>query len=248
MLANSAIEVLDWDSAFFGLKVARVRDTRLNPGAAGRIIQECVEESIDCLYFLADSTDAATCREAEAGGFHLVDVRLTLRADRAACQKEPRGSRVRLFNPGDLSTLMNIARTSHRDTRFYYDPGFTQAQCDELYATWIERSCDGFADAVLVAEASGRPAGYVSCRLSGGESRIGLIAVDAASRHCGLGAELVASAMHWSAEHGAECVRVTTQARNVGATRLYERAGFLSDSVQLWYHAWPTSAPRGSNY
>jgi hypothetical protein len=31
---------------------------------------------------------------------------------------------------------------------------------------------------------------------------------------------------------------VQTQARNVGAQRLYERAGFLASRVDIWLHRW----------
>jgi hypothetical protein len=39
-------------------------------------------------------------------------------------------------------------------------------------------------------------------------------------------------------------VNVVTQGRNSKAQRLYERCGFLTRSVQLWYHRW--FMPRGA--
>jgi ribosomal protein S18 acetylase RimI-like enzyme len=33
-------------------------------------------------------------------------------------------------------------------------------------------------------------------------------------------------------------VSVVTQGRNVAAQRLYQRAGFVTASTQLWYHRW----------
>jgi ribosomal protein S18 acetylase RimI-like enzyme len=33
-------------------------------------------------------------------------------------------------------------------------------------------------------------------------------------------------------------VNVVTQGRNVRAQRLYQKSGFATDSVMLWYHKW----------
>jgi hypothetical protein len=37
---------------------------------------------------------------------------------------------------------------------------------------------------------------------------------------------------------GASVLTVATQARNIAAQRLYQRAGFLTSSVRVWYHRW----------
>jgi dTDP-4-amino-4,6-dideoxy-D-galactose acyltransferase len=138
----------------------------------------------------------------------------------------------------DADALRAIAAASHGVTRFYADPNFPDERCDELYDTWIRRSLEGWADAVLVAEADGRPAGYVSCHLDGGTGSIGLIAVDASARRSGLGVDLARAAIAWCATRGAERMTVVTQGRNVPALRTFQRAGFLASSVDLWLHKW----------
>jgi GNAT superfamily N-acetyltransferase len=136
--------------------------------------------------------------------------------------------------------LRRIAASSHRDSRFYADPHFDRGRCDELYATWIEKSCRGeTADVVLVAEHAGEPAGYVSClRGESGLGLIGLIAVDAAAQGLGLGSALMGAALRWLAERGASRVRVATQGRNARAQRFYQAHGLLTQSIGLWFHRW----------
>jgi ribosomal protein S18 acetylase RimI-like enzyme len=131
-----------------------------------------------------------------------------------------------------------MARVNHRDTRFYYDGHFSQRECDTLYETWIERSCNGYTDAVLVAERDRQPAGYITCDLHGDYGQIGLLGVGEAWQGQGIGQALIDAALHWFGERGIERVQVVTQGRNHRAQRAYQRRGFVSSEVQLWYHRW----------
>ena len=127
---------------------------------------------------------------------------------------------------------MDIARRSHRDSRFYHDPAFDRVRCDELYATWIRRSCQGWADTVLVATDHGQPAGYLTRK---GNS-IGLVAVADRARGRGLGTQLVQAAQRYFYSSGAAYAEVVTQGRNQAARELYLRCGFRVVNAQHWYH------------
>ena len=229
---------LDWDSNFFERRIARLNASRLYPQNVQQALQWCEQNRIDCLYFLADSDDPQTTRLAEENRFQFVDVRVTY--ERAVSYKENGEAtpNVRLATEADLPLLAKIARSGHQDSRFYFDEHFERAQCDRLYETWIEKSMQGFADAVLVAESGQQAAAYVTCKQTKQEARIGLIGVSEAHRGKGLGSTLVTRFLAWASERGAVQARVVTQGRNVGAQRLYQKCGFLSASLQLWYHRW----------
>lgn len=190
------------------------------------------EHQVACLYFLCRDEPGAAVR-AEEAGFRLTDVRVEL-ARRAA--DEP--SSVRAARSEDEAPLRGMARANHRITRFYADPNFPDERCDDLYETWIARSLEGWADAVLVAESEGRPAGYVSLHDRDGTGSIGLIGVDADSRGRQLGRDLVLGAVRWCAERGLADVTVVTQGRNVPALRTFESCGFRTTDVGLWFHKW----------
>jgi RimJ/RimL family protein N-acetyltransferase len=199
------------------------------------------EQNVDCLYFLADSGDASTVTFAETNGFNLVDLKVT--KEKLLSPGSSLGSetekRIRLVLPEDVSRLRCIAGVSHTDSRFYFDPHFSQEQCKALYETWIEKSCHGWADAVLVAERERSVVGYISCHRDAAETgRIGLLGVAAEARGEGLGLVLVQAALDWFKTQEISRVTVVTQGRNTAAQRLYERAGFVTRSVQLWYHRW----------
>jgi dTDP-4-amino-4,6-dideoxy-D-galactose acyltransferase len=229
--------VLNWDSAFFGFRVARIREKRLTTPTLASILEWCGRERVRCLYFLASGDSAETTALVEGNGFRMADLRFTLARELGVIAGSTKS--VRSFSESDLPSLQAIAAVSHRDSRFYYDPGFPDQRCDELYATWIERSCHGYADTVLVAEHGCEPAGYVSCHLqSGGIGAIGLLAVADRSRGLGLGRQLITGALRFLAESGCKQATVVTQGRNCAAQRLYQNCGFRSASMEVWYHRW----------
>jgi ribosomal protein S18 acetylase RimI-like enzyme len=189
---------------------------------------------------LGDAGDPITTRLAESNNFKLVDIRLTLEIQvPAQCAPDTSSSRIRGFLEQDIPVLRGIAKASHRDSRFYFDGNFPVRLCDELYETWIEKSCRGSAHNVLVAEHEGAPVGYITCHLDGPESgHIGLISVQADIQGKGFGKALVCQATSWFAEQKIKTVHVVTQGRNVRAQRMYQRCGFVTRSVELWYHRW----------
>lgn len=227
---------LDWDSDFFGFPVGRVVESDLTEAQMREVLDWCATEQIRCLYLLTGADKLRTARLAEASGFHLADIRVTLdstpRADARAA------ARVRSARPDDVPELAEIAAVSHTDSRFFNDPGFSRERCAALYRVWIEKSCAGSADAVLVSDYEGRAAGYITCHIDGETGSIGLIAVGAAARGMGLGRDLVAAALDWFAARGIRRVSVVTQGGNIPALRMYEREGFRVFSTELWYHRW----------
>ena len=229
---------LEWDSNFFSLRIARLNVTRLDQQTVTDALEWCKSNRIDCLYFLADPDHAATPILAEKNGFHLTDVRMTFEKPLGQSEAFPAQETVRLAREEDLPALQEIARNTHHDTRFYVDGHFDRDKCDRLYATWIENSFRGFAQAVLVADVANAPAAYLTCHLKCGESQIGLLGVGAQYQGRRLGTKLVQQFLSWSREQNAQRAIVVTQGRNLPAQRLYQRNGFATASLQLWYHRW----------
>jgi RimJ/RimL family protein N-acetyltransferase len=238
---------LEWDSEFFQRRIARVVPTRLTEENLPEIWSSCAAQNIDCMYFLAEAGDPATVKLAEKSGFHFMDIRMTLeRPLKGTLRLNGSAQRIRSWQEQDIADLKTIAKVSHRDSRFYYDPTFPSPMCDDFYETWIERSCHGYANHVFVAELNDEPAGYVTCEQRDQETgSIGLFAVAAKAQGCGLGQDLIQSALNWFVEKGVRLVTVVTQGRNTKAQRVYQHCGFVTRSVHLWYH-WSRSSRRGN--
>lgn len=224
--------LLEWDSEFWGVPIGRVLAETLDSDAVDRW---AAERQIACLYYLARDEPGAAA-QAEDAGFRLTDVRVELGR---STEGDEEGA-VRPAQPEDRARLSTIARRNHTITRFYADPRFPDDRCDDLYETWLVRSLEGWADAVLVAEDAGEAAGYVSCHAGedSGRATIGLIGVDPAAHGRGLGRELTRGAVAWARKRGRPEIAVVTQGRNVPALRTFEGCGFRATSVGLWFHKW----------
>ena len=239
---GASCRFLGWDSDFFGMRIARILPHRLSRAKMARTLSWCRRRRIDCAYFLADAGDSPTIRLAEERGFRLVDLRVTLQRELEdiVASPVPAGLKFRFALPDDIPALEAIAKTAHRDSRFYADPNFKKSRCDALYRTWIRKSCGGYADAVWVAALRDAPVGYVTCHLRQKRlGEIGLVGVSGRTRGKGIGRRLVFEALRWLSEQGMRRASVVTQGKNAEAQRMYQRSGFLTQDVEVSYHLWP---------
>src|SRR5690242_5745583 len=147
---NPVCKLLEWDTHFFGVRVARVAGHSLDDAAARRALSWCAAERVDCLYFLADIDSPETIAAAERHGFGLKDLRRTYRrrlepslADGAP--DLPPGVRIRPSRPDGAPALEAMAEGTYTGSRFYFDRRFPRALADELYRTWVRQSVAGQA-------------------------------------------------------------------------------------------------------
>ncbi len=244
MTSSDLCRFLSWDSDFFGVRIGRITSSRLEPDAVETIRQWAQAEQIDCLYFLADSDHQQSTQLAEAAGMALQDIRLTFGQKLVTPPPAPdtTGLHFRTSQPDDLKALRAVARDAYVQSRFFVDPCFPADRCADLYGLWLEKSLSGdLASVVTIAELEGQPVAYITCKVDeAGTGTIGLVGVAEAARGQQLGQKLMHYTLGWFYDQGAQQVEVATQGRNISAQRLYQRSGFLTQSVQLWYHWWLT--------
>ena len=128
--AGEVCDRLEWDSAFFGVPIARVRANRLTGELASAIDGWAEAHAIRCLYFLADLAHMPTVRLAEEHGYRLVDIKVTYEARIAELQRvvpQAKMPAIRIAVPEDIPAFREMARHSYPGTRFYNDPGFPDA-------------------------------------------------------------------------------------------------------------------------
>jgi N-acetylglutamate synthase-like GNAT family acetyltransferase len=236
-------DVLDWDSQFFGHAIARARASRLDDAACREMLDWCRAHGTECLYVLADEDHPGTLRLLDAAGFRQVDRRVTLeRTLDPDVGPAPAGTRA--AREEDIPALRAIAAVSHRNGRFHVDGRFDSERCDEFYRVWIENSCHGWADHVVVAEREGRAVGYLTAHLKGPDTgSLGLMGVDTAIRRHGLGGQLLQGALAWLAGRSITRVWLATQGRNDASQGFFTSAGFRPTHAALWYHRWFDEPP-----
>ena len=241
----STVRRLAWDSSFFSVPIGEAHATTREELIAAE--QEGKREGLRCLYLLIRSEHFELVQHAEALGFRLTGVRTSFLAE-APFRADLTGTgatRVRPAQTADIGALEQIATTAHPDTRFFADPAFARESCEQLYATWIRRSVEGWADQVFVADqevngpiGQSGPVGYVTLHRNGSTARIGLIAVASGTRRAGVGRALMMEAFRWCDAQQVQGLSVATQAQNTSALRFYLRCGFDVDRVDFWLHKW----------
>jgi hypothetical protein len=146
-------KILEWDSQFFGFRIAAVSAREFDEGTPSRIHAWCEAHQIRCLYCLRDARDPTAIEALTAMGFASIDIRLTfdqlLRPDGEAPLID--GGVIRLLRPNDLPRLVEIAGDAHEQTRFFADPNFPRVRARELYREWLRRDAHDRDAAVLVA-------------------------------------------------------------------------------------------------
>lgn len=243
---SQLFELLPWDSEFFDLSIGRILETKLDEKSINTLLTEAKTEGVRCLYFEADPNDAKTVAQAEKNGFHLVDVRVILEHSfglskiMASC--DPMFSQVIIDSPNyeDLACMREIASYISEVSRFTFDKNFRLGEGRRLYELWAEKAYKGFADTVFVARRykGGPSVGLIACNWHDRLASITLAGVHPEHQRCRIGTTLVQTTLDWARSKEAESMRVVTQARNIQAQRLYQKMGFFTKSMSLYYHKW----------
>ena len=243
-MIKSFCQILDWDSEFFGFKIAKVQGPCLNDASWKNIHHFCTSRQVKCLYFFTSPSDRESIETAECAGFHLVDIRLTLdlNLDKRFRIPEQNEAMIRQGRAEDLPHLEAIASKSHTDSRFFYDPCFSNELCEKMYKIWIRKSIEGYADMVFVPELDGKPSGYITCSFNSVEKSksgvIGLMGVSEKVRGRGVGSRLIQRSLSFFQKNHIEYIEVVTQGRNITAQRNYQKNGFRTSRIKLSYHKW----------
>lgn len=163
--------------------------------------------------------------------FRVVDTAVTfLRRAAAACQLPPQECTAE-----EQDSVLELARTSFRYSRFHLDPRVSNALADEIKREWVANYFRGRrGNAVLVARREGRPVGFLAALIANsGERVIDLVAVAPAWQGKGVGGELLGQFSSWAGTH--PCL-VGTQAANLPSIKLYQRHGFELHQTQHVLH------------
>jgi dTDP-4-amino-4,6-dideoxy-D-galactose acyltransferase len=232
--------LLEWDSEFFGFRVARVRGSTLDRDSAAAIDAWCAQHEVRCLYLLLGADDEESASVADANRYRPVDVRLTLRHDLNPPPEPDPEAPIREAGPQDVPALSELAAQSHRDSRFYHDEGFPRERCDALYATWVADAVRDPARWVGVREVAGTAVGYEVVRPPGDEgiAIMEILAVDESHRRQGIGRNLLAAGLGWGQAAGASAVETATQERNRASLQAHLALGFVCTRREAWRHKW----------
>jgi GNAT superfamily N-acetyltransferase len=182
------------------------------------------------------AADVASVAVLEGAGFRLLDTLVTLERAADPAPAAPRVE-VRLAEPRDRDTVLDIAGSCFRFSRFHQDPQIGVQTAHAVKRAWVANCLDGERGReVLVALDQGRPAGFLAVLLAQEVAIIDLIGVATQCQRRGIGAALVdAFVGRWRTR--AARLRVGTQEVNGPSLRLYQTRGFLPTGRTSVLHA-----------
>jgi hypothetical protein len=234
--ATVLAEVMPWDSAFFGLRLARLPGVFLgddDPGPAlDALLERARARGVRYLLAQPDARETALARALGERGFALIETRLIYHRELAGFSWPERFA-TRLAGPADVPSLAETARKMvNRYDRFHADPALDAAKVDALMRVWVENSVlAGFADATVCADV---PAPRAFCTAKYHEAswpawgkRLAqpvFSAVDTEMK--GWYRKIISELTYHLRERGAEHAFMVTQATNKAVVHVWESLGY----------------------
>lgn len=228
------IERLKWDSKFFGLRIGRVDIHSTDECECLKSQDATLKESFDLIYVFTNHGLGFSLANAK-----LVDEKVVYVLSDIS-KSEPNLD-VTLWDCGKGMTedLLHLALVSGRYSRFKLDKSLPVGSYERLYSRWIEQSVKGaLASEVFCYMVEGIPRGLITLDNKNDIGTIGLVAIHEDFQHRGIGSAMMRHVIHYSKEKQIEKLIVATQLDNVPACRLYEKSGFIVESVTDVWHWW----------
>lgn len=232
-------ELLNWDSQFFGFKVARI----INPNIDSKqIINNTLsalsKDKVKLIYIVLDEQNLkANLLLSEFNRPITTNVTFKLKISETPIESFEGVEHYQ--NDKIEDELFDLAIQAGHDSRYKLDLDFEQGEFERLYRLWIENSVNKtIADFVFVYRNAGKVKGFVTLKINNDSGVIGLIAVDETTRGLGIGKKLVYKVFQTLAELNVEHCFVATQKDNLGAVKFYESLGFSVLKSEVYYHIW----------
>lgn len=233
-------KILNWDSQFFGYKIAAIQANNLKLEDLKKIITKLKNQNVKLSYCFADPADELSNFSFESVSGLLVDKKVTFFKEISENDSITGSQFIKSYNRDYVSDkLKSLALQSGIYSRFNVDQNFKNREFEKLYIAWISKSVQKeIAKEVLVYYENDDEKGLITLGLKDNSGSIGLLAVDEKERGKSIGKKLVQSALIYFKKKKANIVEVVTQIENKSACGFYESLGFEVKSLVNIYHLW----------
>lgn len=232
--------ILDWDSHFFGIKVARILSASLTLKELKQTLADLKRERVKLVYWPAEKELAGD--EEQNLGACLVDRKTTFEVNLKMMDPGHFHSTglVEKYRPSmSMKEIESLAIQSGEYSRFSVDQNVERERFESLYKNWIRKSLSReIAEEVLFIQDADKLAGMVTLGNKEGKGDIGLLAVESKYRGKKYGETLVRAAQTWFINNGYEIGHVVTQGKNLPACNLYKKCEYSVSKVEYFYHFW----------
>ncbi|CAN5805591.1 dTDP-4-amino-4,6-dideoxy-D-galactose acyltransferase [soil metagenome] len=237
---NNSLEILEWDSSFFGYPVAKITASAITAGELKLLIATAKQRELKLIYIFTNPSDVIAADAAKACSAKLVDQKITFHRKIEALNIPETDTHIKEFESAIPSEqLINLSMQSGLYSRYKIDTNFKKREFERMYLAWIENSVNKkIADHTFVYEENGKELGFVTLKARNNHGQIGLIAVDEKSRGKAIGKKLITAVVNCLAEKKIPELDVATQVDNEDACNFYKKTGFSESKAENIYHIW----------
>ena len=234
---------LDWDSDFFGFKIARINADAFDEKALNDTLSELKVENYKLAYLSLNPEHISVNEIAIKCGGKLVDEKTTFTFNINNSDIKEYHSNISLYKDNNISKeLIDISIQAAEYSRFKTDNLFDSDKYKQLYTEWIIKSVSKqLADDILVYKIKDTIKGLVTVGTDTEKQQpgfIGLVGVDSNERGKGIGIELMNASKFYFQSNGFKQIDVVTQGRNIPACKLYLKSEFYKSKIENLYHFW----------
>ncbi len=235
---------LDWDSNFFGIPIGRIYANGLTEERLRKRLESAKQGNIKFIELFCDASDDESIDSSERLGFHLADVRITLKKNLGEGEdiNEDRALEDLIFKKADgadISRLKTISKGLFKDSRYYRYKKFDRSNTDLMFQIWIEKSVLGeFDDELYCLYNETDILAFCTLKYKGNAASIGLFGINSAYQGKGVGSLILKRILHLLYKRRVTDVAVITQGKNSGALHLYQKNGFCVSGITLIYYKW----------
>lgn len=239
-MKGQTVKFLDWDTSFFGYRVASVSCENINKTDMQEVMDKLISGNFRLAYVFVNHDDHNSNLLLKDHSAILADEKVTFHMD---VQERLFNGSVEFIEPYNLNytsdKLLSLALQSGEYSRFRIDPNFRNDEFLKLYTEWINRSVSKeIADEILVYNDNNSLQGFITLKIVNNIGSIGLIAVDELSRGRSVGKKLVSAATSYFKSKNVTDVEVVTQLANKSACSFYLSCGFKIKHIINIYHIW----------
>lgn len=225
---NSSL--LNWDTNFFGFKVAKIDVGDSNDFLVASEIERLQKDGVKLIYIFSKHFISLSQFNAL-----LVDQKRSYILPNPFFKATERTILSVTEHP---EQLYELAWQAGEFSRYKIDPMIRDDDFKRLYRIWADNSVNRqFADYVIACKEDDTYSGFITAKIKDYVLSIGLIATDSKYRGNGIGSALIQEIKNIAYKKNL-AVEVTTQANNITACAFYEHNGFKINHQEYIYHVW----------
>lgn len=229
---------MDWDSNFFGYKVAKIYKNFINEKNYLESMQALRDSEVEFAQYTSEVELSSEISHNPYYSLKLVVSRVPIIKKMENIYSFHKN--IEIYNKEyPEKELIELAQLAGSQGRFGNDENIPTEKYYELFKNWIINSVNKkLATNVLVYRVNGKIIGFITINVDGEKGSAPLLAVNREHEGFGVSFALMRAAETVLVKHGCTSVMSGTQDLNKKALKVFERYGFKFQKKEYVYHLW----------